>query len=180
MNARKNERGEHGSQAKRTEDSTRPRQRNIRTQKEGSLSASEQWWLRCTVYTEAWRSGDLDSGVICEARCVVPLSRSVLHAFAEEGCANRASAERGQGGDRREEEEQREGGGERREAVEGSVFLVDPPRRPLEENSGLRRRGLFVPRRDAFGASYLRVTPCNRAPASVFSFLLSVPLVSTP
>lgn len=42
-----------------------------------------------------------------------------------------------------------------------------------EESSGLRRRGLFVPRRDAFGASYLRVTPCNRAPASVFSFLLS-------
>lgn len=56
------------------------------------------------------------------------------------------------------------------------MFLVDPPRRALEENSGLRRRGLFVPRRDAFGASYLRVTPCNRAPASVFSFLPSVSL----
>lgn len=179
MNARKNERGEHGSQAKRTEDSTRPRQRNIRTQKEGSLSASEQWWLRCTVYTEAWRSGDLDSGVICEARCVVPLSRSVLHAFAKRAARSgeRSAAKGGPTRGRRAAGRWWRG---ERSAVEGSVFLVDPPRRPLEENSGLRRRGLFVPRRDAFGASYLRVTPCNRAPASVFSFLLSVPLVSTP
>lgn len=124
MNARKNERGEHGSQAKRTEDSTRPRQRNIRTQKEGSLSASEQWWLRCTVYTEAWRSGDLDSGVICEARCVVPLSRSVLHAFAEEGCANGRAQSAARGGT---DERKKSSGKEvaRREAVEGSVFLVE-------------------------------------------------------
>lgn len=77
-----------------------------------SLSESEQWWLRCTVYTEAWRSGDLDSGVICETRCVVPLSRSVLHAFAKR--AARSGEQSAAKGDRREEEERREGSGEER------------------------------------------------------------------
>lgn len=57
------------------------RQRNIRikdAEEEGSPSHSERAVVttRCTVYTEARRSGDLDSGVICEARCVVPLSRT--------------------------------------------------------------------------------------------------------
>lgn len=45
MNARKNERGEHGSQAKRTRlgDSTRPRQRDIRIKDtEGRESLSER------------------------------------------------------------------------------------------------------------------------------------------
>lgn len=134
MNARKNERGEHGSQAKRTEDSMRPRQRNIRTEGRESLSERNSGGYGCTVYTEAWRSGDLDSGVICEARCVVPLSRSVLHAFARR--AARSGEQSAVKGDRREGEERREDGGEeggrRRKA---SVFLVDSPRRPLEENS---------------------------------------------
>jgi len=66
----------------------------------------------CTVYTEAWRSGDLDSGVICEARCVVPLSRSVLHAFAKR--AARSGEQSAAEGDRREGEEWREDGGEER------------------------------------------------------------------
>lgn len=45
---------------------------------------------RCTVYTEARRSGDLDSGVICEARCVVPLSRTSC-TLLRRGLRDRAS-----------------------------------------------------------------------------------------
>lgn len=137
MNARKNERGEHGSRAKRTGDSTRPRQRNIRTQKEGSLSQrANSGGYVAPAYIGAWRSGDLDSGVICEARCVVPLSRSVLHAFAKRAArSGEQSAAKGGGpsggrgatGRRRRRGERRTGG--------TSVFLADPPRRPLEENS---------------------------------------------
>lgn len=96
--------------------------------------------------------------------------------FYEEGCAiGRRGASKRKGCGEETRRQGREGWG----AKESSVFLVDPPRRPLEkESSGLRRRGLFVPRRDAFGASYLRVTPCNRAPTSVFSF--SPPPLSSP
>lgn len=109
--------------------------------------------------------------------CGTPFA-NVLHAFAKRAARSGEQAERGHKEDQGEEEGRY---GEKMvaswgEDEESSVFLVDPPRRALEENSGLRRRGLFVPRRDAFGASYLRVTPCNRAPASVFSFLLSVSL----
>lgn len=137
MNARKNERGEHGSRTKRTGDSTRPRQRNIRTQKEGSLSQrANSGGYVAPAYIGAWRSGDLDSGVICEARCVVPLSRSVLHAFAKraarsgEQSAAKGGTVRRKRSDGKEAEAWREanGGGT-------SVFLADPPRRPLEENS---------------------------------------------
>lgn len=68
--------------------STRPRQRNIRikdTEGRGkvesfSLIANERAMVVVYAlhgaYTEARRSGDLDSRVICEARCVVPLSRT--------------------------------------------------------------------------------------------------------
>lgn len=99
--------------------------------------------------------------------------REAFCTLLRRGLRDRASrARRPRGTDERKKSSGKEKA--RREAKEGSVFLVDPPRRPLEKNSGLRRRGLFVPRRDAFGASYLRVTPCNRAPASVFSFLLSL------
>lgn len=81
-----------------------------------------------TVYTEAWRSGDLDSGVICEARCVVPLSRSVLHAFAKR--AARSGEQSAAEGDRREKEELRKGGGEKRGGEEQRV-----PRGPSKEAS---------------------------------------------
>lgn len=84
--------------------------------------------------------------------------------FCEEGCRRACSRRGARGGSDRRGRDEGRGGGER------------VPRGPSKEAStrasGLRRRGLFVPRRDAFGASYLRVTPCNRAPASVFSFLL--------
>lgn len=82
------------AEVERTEDSTREARDNenirikgTRDRKEGSLrSADGRWWLRRTVYTEAGRSGDLDSGVICEARCVVPLSRTSCHGLAKGGC----------------------------------------------------------------------------------------------
>lgn len=132
MNARKNERGEHGSRAKRTGDSTRPRQRNIRTQKEGSLSQrANSGGYVAPAYIGAWRSGDLDSGVICEARCVVPLSRSVLHAFAKRA-ARSGEQSAAKGGDRPEEEERREGGGGVERGERGDQRV---PRGPSKEAS---------------------------------------------
>lgn len=81
------------------------------------------------------------------------------------------------------EKRQKERGRERKRRRRRAAYVSRGPSKEVssqEENSGLRRRGLFVPRRDAFGASYLRVTPCNRAPReliflSPFSVCLSFP-----
>lgn len=134
MNARKNERGEEhrtrepGKANGRLDETETTGYKNKGHRRKGISQRAEQWWLRCTVYTEAWRSGDLDSGVICEARCVVPLSRSVLHAFAKR--AARSGEQSAAKGDRRVEEERREGGGEKR-GGEGQRV----PRGPSKEAS---------------------------------------------
>lgn len=75
---------------------------------------------------ERERSGRKDSGVICEARCVVPLRESAR--FSKRGYRG----------------------------LRESSFIYHET---LQGARGLRRRGLFVRGRDAFGAPYLRVTP---------------------
>lgn len=110
--------------------------------------------------------------MICEARCVVPLSRTAAR-FRKGGCCDRKGPSNVtvKRGSRRR--------GDTESTVQGAmcVYAGYVASRTLQGALWIETLWPLCTGRDAFGAPYLRVTPCNRALASRPSLLLSLSLL---